>query len=68
MTWLYGTKHAGYNWQPNHYADYAQPQGAPYLLLMLITSFPSTGVELNWTRITCAVCAVVVIQKSLHGS
>jgi hypothetical protein len=37
MNLLYGTKHAGYNWQPNHCADFAQPVGAPCLQMMLTT-------------------------------
>jgi len=68
MTLLYGTKHAGYNWQMNHCADYAQPQDAPSLQLMSIISSPLAWAVLHLTRKTSEVCAAVVIQKSLHGS
>jgi hypothetical protein len=46
MNLLYGTKHAGYNWQPNHCADFAQPVGAPCLQMMLTTLSVSVWVVL----------------------
>jgi hypothetical protein len=42
---LYGTKHAGYNWQPNHYADYAQPQR--WRIEDLLKMMADEGVETN---------------------
>jgi len=68
MTLLYGTKHAGYNWQVNHYADCAQPQDAPSLQLMLTTLSLSAWVVLHLTRKTSEVCADPVTLPSLHGS
>jgi hypothetical protein len=68
MTWPYGTKHAGYNWQMNPDADYAQPVDAPCLLQTSITLSLSAWVVLHWTRKTSEASAVHVIQKSLHGS
>ena len=62
MTWLYGTKHAGYNWQPNRYADYAQPQDAPCLQLMLTTSNQSVRVVLHLILQTSVVSAVPAIH------